>query len=167
MPEVVYGRVSPALKQALTTRAGERGLSLNASVCELLERGLAESAQEAAREELEAALAASGRELEETRARLAVAEGRLVAAATQEERTQGTLRALAEPARLELGLCPARRGDELEKRRGWVVHRPRARRFRAPPVALTPRLAAPPRPAPIPPASRRLGGQLALPAVPR
>jgi predicted HicB family RNase H-like nuclease len=48
--EVVFGRVSPALKQALTTRAGERGLSLNATLCELLERALAVSAQEAAGE---------------------------------------------------------------------------------------------------------------------
>ncbi len=107
MSKVVYGRVSPALKQALTTRAKERGLSLNATLVELLERGLAESAQEAARAELEAALAASVRELEEVRARLAAAEGRLVAAAEQEERTKGTLRALTERARPELGQCPA------------------------------------------------------------
>ena len=88
MSEVVYGRVSQALKQAL------------------LERGLAENAMEAARDELEAVLAASDRELEETRARLAAAELRLAAAAEQEERTQGTLRALTERARHELGQCP-------------------------------------------------------------
>ncbi|MBA3380857.1 MAG: hypothetical protein H0T97_03175 [Actinobacteria bacterium] len=41
------------------------------------------------------------------RARLAAAEGRLLAAAAQEERTKGTLRALAERARHELGRCPA------------------------------------------------------------
>ena len=105
MSEVVYGRVPPALKQALTTHARERGLSLNASVVELLERGLAVSAQEAARDELEAVLASSARELDETRARLAVAEGRLAAAAEQEERTKNTLRALAERARQELGQC--------------------------------------------------------------
>ena len=65
--EVVYGRVSEALKHALTTRARDRGLSLNATLCELLERGLAENAMEAAREELEAVLAASARELDEKR----------------------------------------------------------------------------------------------------
>ena len=106
MREVVYGRVPRALKQALTTHARERGLSQNATLVELLERGLAENAREAAREELEVALSASARELDETRARLAVAEGRLAAAAEQEERTTNTLRALAERARHELGQCP-------------------------------------------------------------
>ncbi|MGH3082743.1 MAG: hypothetical protein ACRDNP_01565 [Gaiellaceae bacterium] len=104
--EVVYGRVPQALKQALTTYAGERGRSLNATLCELLERGLAQNARDAAGEELERALAASARELEQTRARLAAAEGRLAAAREQEERTKGTLRALAERARHELGHCP-------------------------------------------------------------
>ena len=103
--EVLSGRVSQALKQALTTRAGERGLSLNATLVELLERGLAVSEQEGAGDEREAARAASASELEQTRARLAAAEGRLAAAAAQEERTQSTLRALAERAR---GVRPLR-----------------------------------------------------------
>ena len=42
---VVYARVSQVRKHALTTRARERGLSLNATLCELLGRGLAKSAQ--------------------------------------------------------------------------------------------------------------------------
>jgi hypothetical protein len=62
-------RVSPALKEELATRARERGLSLNATLVELLECALKESAQEAAGKDLEAALAASARELERSEAR--------------------------------------------------------------------------------------------------
>ena len=43
--EVVDGRVPQARRHAPTSRARERELSLNATLCELLERGLAESAQ--------------------------------------------------------------------------------------------------------------------------
>ena len=106
MSEVVFGRVPPALKEALMTRARERGLSLNATLVELSERALEESAREAAGKDLEAALAASARELEHSEARLAAAELRLAAAVEQEEQTQGTLRALTERARHELGQCP-------------------------------------------------------------
>jgi len=104
--EVVYGRVSPALKQALQDRARDGGLSLNATVVELLEHGLAADAEEDPRAELEAALAASARELEQAQARLEAAELRLALANEREQQTQGTLRALAERARQELGECP-------------------------------------------------------------
>ena len=106
MSEVVFGRVSPALKEELKIRARERGRSLNATLVELLECALKESAQEAAGKDLEAALAASARELERSEARRAAAERQLAAAGEQEERTQGTLRALTERARQELGQCP-------------------------------------------------------------
>jgi hypothetical protein len=104
--EVVYGRVSPALKRALQARAREGGRSLNATVVELLERGLAAEAEEGPRVELEAALAASARELDEARARREADELRLALANEREEQTQGTLRALAERARQELAGCP-------------------------------------------------------------
>ena len=42
---VVYARVSQVRTHALTTRARKRGLSRNATLCELLGRGLAKSAQ--------------------------------------------------------------------------------------------------------------------------
>ena len=106
MGEVLYGRVSRALKEALAARAGGRGLSLNAALVELLERGLEEGAEEGSRAALEASLAASARELEETRAALAAAERRLAQEGERAELTGGTLRALAERAQTELGQCP-------------------------------------------------------------
>lgn len=106
MGEVLYGRVSRALKEALTARARERGLSLNAALVELLERGLQEEAEEGSRAALEASLAASARALEEARAELAAAEGRLALASEREAQTQVVLGALAERARQELGQCP-------------------------------------------------------------
>ena len=99
-------RAAPADEVVVATN----GLAALEALAQLLpgpfcERGLAENAMEAARDELEAVLASSARELEQTRARLAAAEGRLAAAAEQEERTKNTLRALAERARHELGQC--------------------------------------------------------------
>ncbi len=106
MGEVLFGRVPPALKEALTARARERGLSLNAALVELLERGLEEGAEDGARAALETSLAASARALEQVRAALAAAERRLAQEAERAELTQGTLRALAERAQSELGQCP-------------------------------------------------------------
>jgi rubrerythrin len=81
-------------------------VSLNATLLELIERGLAAKGEEGPRAELEASLAASTRELEEARARVEVAELRLQHASEREEHTQRTLRALAERSRTELGACP-------------------------------------------------------------
>ena len=106
MSEVVYTRVPEALKQALQARARERGLSLNAAVCELVERGLEASADERAGEGLERALAACAGELEQERARLAEADLRLEAAREREEARARIERALAERARHELASCP-------------------------------------------------------------
>ncbi len=75
MSEVVYGRVSQALKQALTTP--RPGTGAEPPLVELFEPGLTESAMDAARDELEAVPAASARELEQMRARLAAAAGAL------------------------------------------------------------------------------------------
>jgi hypothetical protein len=102
---VVYARVPDPLKQALAARARERGLSLTAAVVALLERGLDASEEERAGER-ERELAASARELEQTRAQLAEAELRLQAAQEREELIARTYRALAERARHELALCP-------------------------------------------------------------
>ena len=106
MGEVLYGRVSGALKGALAARARERGLSLNAALVELLEGGLEEGAEEGARAALEASLAASERALEGARAALAAAEHRLALANEREAQTQRILGALAGRARQELGECP-------------------------------------------------------------
>lgn len=106
MGEVLYGRVPRALKEALTARARERGLSVNGALVELLERGLAEGAEEGSRAALAASLAASARALEEARAELAAAELRLALASAREAQTQVILGALAERARQELGECP-------------------------------------------------------------
>jgi hypothetical protein len=102
---VVYARVPDPLKQALATRARERGLSLTAAVVALLERGLDASEEERAGER-DRELAASASELERTRARLAEAELRLQAAQEREELIARTYRALAERARGELAICP-------------------------------------------------------------
>lgn len=106
MGEVLFGRVPPALKEALTARARERGLSLNATLVELLERGLEDEAEESSRAALEASLAASERALEEARSELAAAERRLAQEGERAELTRGTLRALAERAQSELAQCP-------------------------------------------------------------
>lgn len=106
MGEVVFCRVPAALKQALQARAGERGLSLNAAVVELVERGLAASEQERSGEKLAGRLAAGARELERTRARLAAAELELQAARAREQERGRAARALAERARHRLCACP-------------------------------------------------------------
>jgi hypothetical protein len=105
MTEVVYARVPDALKQALAARAQQRGLSLTATVVELVERALAANDDQRA-EGLERQLAASANELERTRARLAEAKLKLAAASEREQLTARTLRALAERARHELASCP-------------------------------------------------------------
>src|SRR5712691_906228 len=116
MSEVVYARVPGSLKQALEARARERGLSLTATVVELVERAL-EANDDQRAEGLEAELAASASELERTRARLAEAKLKLDAAGQREQLTARTLRALAERARHELASCPqcrqALRGYDL------------------------------------------------------
>jgi hypothetical protein len=104
--EVVYARVPGALKQALSARARERQLSLNATVRELLEDGLAASGEEHSRNVLEDALARAARELEETRARVSEAELRCALAEEREEMSAGLLTTLAERARQELAECP-------------------------------------------------------------
>ena len=106
MSAVVYTRVADALKQALGARARERGLSLNATVCELIDKGLAASAEERSSDGLERKLAASASELEQTRARLAEAERRLQAAREREQTSARAQRALAERARHQLASCP-------------------------------------------------------------
>jgi hypothetical protein len=93
------------LKQALAARAREGGLSLTAAAVALLERGLDTSGEERARER-EDELAASARELEQTRARLAGAEAALALAREREQMIASTFRALAERARGELASCP-------------------------------------------------------------
>jgi hypothetical protein len=103
---VVYTRVPEALKQAVQARARERGLSLNAAVCELVERGLQARADKRASEGRERALAACASELEQERARLAEAELRLEAAREREQGRARIERALAERARHELASCP-------------------------------------------------------------
>jgi rubrerythrin len=103
---VVYTRVPQPLKQALQARARERGLSLNAVVCELVERGLEAIDDERASEALERARAASASELEQTRARLAEVELRLQTASEREQTTARTHRTLAERARHQLASCP-------------------------------------------------------------
>ena len=106
MSAVVYTRVPEALKHVLQARARERGLSLNAAVCELIERGLEASADERASEGLERALAACASELEQTRARLAEADLRLEAAREREQASARIHGALAARARHELASCP-------------------------------------------------------------
>ena len=106
MSAVVYTRVSEELKQALAARARERALSLNATVCELIERGLAAGEDESACERLERKLAASASELEQARARLVEAEVRLQAAQEREQTIARIQSALAERARHELAVCP-------------------------------------------------------------
>jgi hypothetical protein len=103
---VVYTRLPDALKQALQARARERDLSLNATVLELVERGLEASADQRSSEGLERQLAACASELKQTRARLAEAELRLQAASEREVTSARTQRALAERARHELASCP-------------------------------------------------------------
>jgi rubrerythrin len=106
MSAVVYTRVPEQLKQALEARARERGLSVNATVCELLERGLEAIGDERSGKELEGKLAASASELEKTRARLKQAEFGLQAAREREQLTARTYAAFAERARRELASCP-------------------------------------------------------------
>jgi len=103
---VLYTRMSAELKQALADRARERGLSLNAAACELIERALQAGEEERASERLERKLAASASELEEARARLAEAELRLQAAREREQLLAATSAAFAERARGELAPCP-------------------------------------------------------------
>ena len=102
MSAVVYTRVPEALKQTLQARARERGLSLNAVVLELVERGLEPNSSDV----LEEKLAVCASELERTQGRLAQAELGLQAAREREQETARTYGALAERARHELALCP-------------------------------------------------------------
>jgi plasmid stability protein len=103
---VLYLRLSEERKQALAARAREHGLSLNASACELIARGLQADEEERARERLEQKLAAGASELEATRARLAEADLRLQAASEREQLIASTYAAFAERARGELASCP-------------------------------------------------------------
>ncbi|MGH3085308.1 MAG: hypothetical protein ACRDNP_14890, partial [Gaiellaceae bacterium] len=106
MSAVLYLRLPDAAKQALQARARERELSLNATVCELIEQALAAVADERASEELERKLAASTSELEQTRTRLAET-GRRLQIARERDKTIARLQgALAERARHELASCP-------------------------------------------------------------
>jgi hypothetical protein len=102
---VVYARVPDSLKQALATRATERGLSLTAAAVALLEQGLDASEEERARKR-EGELEACAAELERTRARLAEAEAALTLAREREQLTATSFRAFAERARGELASCP-------------------------------------------------------------
>jgi hypothetical protein len=105
--EVLFVRLSEERKQAVAARAQERGLSLNASACELLARGLQADEEERAHEQLEQELVAGARELDAMRARLAEADLRLQAAREREQLLASTSAAFAERARVKLATCPS------------------------------------------------------------
>ena len=106
MSAVLYARVPDALKQALQAHAAEGALTLTQAVVELVERGLAALRDAQSVSELEAKLAATTSELEQTRARLQQAELGVQAARERERLTARTYSALAERARQTLGSCP-------------------------------------------------------------
>jgi hypothetical protein len=103
---VLYTRVPEALKQALAAHAVGRGLSQTRAIVELLEQGLAGSADERSLAELEGKLARSQGELEATRVRLREAELVLGAAREREEQSARTYAAFAARARQVLARCP-------------------------------------------------------------
>ena len=102
---MVYARVPDTLKQALEGRAHEHGLSLTATVVELLEQAL-QATDDQRLEGLERELASTTGQLERTRARLTQAETNLEAAKQREQILARSLGALAERARHELASCP-------------------------------------------------------------
>jgi len=103
---VLYIRVPEALKQALVAHAEGRGLSQTRALAELLELGLAGSAEERSLAELEGTLARAQGKLEATRVKVREAERALEAAREREEHTARTYRAFAARARQVLGRCP-------------------------------------------------------------
>jgi rubrerythrin len=106
MSAVLYARVPDSLKHALHRHAAEGGLTLTDAVVELVERGLAALSDEQSVSELEAKLASTRSEREQTRARLQEAELGLQAARERERLTARTYRALAERTGQTLGSCP-------------------------------------------------------------
>ena len=106
MSAVVYARIPDSLKKALEAHRAARGLTLSRAVVELLEQGLAASADEQSSPKPEAKLALLTSELEKTRGRLKEASLRLQAAREREQLSARTYTALAARARQRLALCP-------------------------------------------------------------
>jgi hypothetical protein len=119
---VLYARVSDQLKGALTAHAARRGLSQTRAAVELLEQGLAASADARSLAELEGKLVRSHREAEATLVRLRELELALQAAREREEQTRRTYAALAARVRQVLARCPGckkpLRGSDLLVRGG-------------------------------------------------
>jgi len=100
MTQVIYARVPDALKEAADLYADERAMTLTSAVVDLLGRGLAASSDERSVAELEIKAAKAEAARAESDARLAAAINEL-----------GGLRAFAQRAGLEVGLCPGCSGS--------------------------------------------------------